>query len=112
MTTENMTKDELQNWKLVQARINDSGELDDDAKAAAAAVHKRAESRRRVTELLDAKPDTFVLTFQTPIDKESDETARIRESKDERRFSIAKHVDEKQPPGRAAGALMILTATA
>ena len=68
ITTENMTKDAMQIWKLVQARLNEdskqhdvSEESHDDSKAATAEANESAESRRRVTELLDAKLGTFYL---------------------------------------------------
>ena len=69
---------------------------DDGSPATAATAREYAESRRRITELLDAKPGTSVLIFRAPTDKEPDEPARIQGSEEQTRFSIAKHMDEKQ----------------
>ena len=75
MTTDSMTRDELRVWKLVQTRINEdlgqhdvSGQQDDGSTATAATAHEYADSRRRMTELLEAKPGTFVITFRAPAD--------------------------------------------
>ena len=71
MTLDSMTKKELMIWKFVKARLDEDstqdnvpGEQDENSKAADATTAARAESRRRISELLDAKPSTPVLTFR------------------------------------------------
>ena len=93
MTTDSMTKDELRVWKLIQTRIDinkdlrqhdDSGQQDDGSTATGAAAQEHADSRRRMTELLEVKPGTFVFTFRAPADEEPDEPdahSRIRRAK-------------------------------
>ena len=87
MKFDNMTKEELKIWKMVKARLTADPMLDnvldgqdEDSKAAAAAATALAESRRRICELLEAKPGTPVLTFWTPTEDEDAELLHVRES--------------------------------
>ena len=74
MTFNNMTKEELMIWKLVKVRLDEdltqgniSSEQDENSKAADATTAACAEPRRRISELLDAKPSTpACLNISTP----------------------------------------------
>ena len=122
MTTDSMTKDEVHVWRLVQNRISENsaqhdvpGQQDDGSTVPTATAQEQTDSRRRVTELLEAKPGTFAFTFRAPYDDEPDVPARIQESNEQNRFSLAQHVDERPAgngePGRMAGALILDGAT-
>ena len=122
MAMDSMTKDELRVWRLIQNKIGEnstqhdvSGQRDDGPTVSPATAQERTDSMRRVTELLEAKPGTFVFTFRAPYEHEPDEPTRIQESNERNRFSISKHVDERPAgngePGRMAGALILDWAT-
>jgi hypothetical protein len=96
MTLDSMTKKELMIWKFVKARLDEDstqdnvpGEQDENSKAADATTAARAESRRRFSELLDAKPGAPVLTFRPPTEDGDAELRCVRESDDNTRYSIA-----------------------
>ena len=72
MTLDNMTKEELKVWGMVktglaedQARVDVIDEQDGASRAEAAAAAAVAKSRRKIGELLDAKPGTSAITFRS-----------------------------------------------